>query len=207
MISSSRPGCMPANLQGLWNWSNNPRWQSDYHSNINVQMNYWMAEPTALGDCHTAFTDFIIAMREVYAIKTLKELKTHPNGKPIARGWSLKTGSNIFGGDTFKWNHPAPAWYAQHLWEHYAFNEDQTFLKKKAYPIFKEIVQFWEDRLDQRPDGTLVVPDGWSPEHGPTEPGVSYDQEIVYDIFTNFHRGFHHPRTRRRLPCQSHRYA
>ncbi len=186
LISSSRPGCMPANLQGIWNWSNAPRWQSDYHSNINVQMNYWMAEPNALGDCHTAFTDFIVAMRDVYAVKTPRELKKHPNGKPITRGWSLRTGTNVFGGDTFKWNHPAPAWYAQHLWEHYAFGEDKSFLKNKAYPIFKEIVQFWEDRLDKRPDGTLVVPDGWSPEHGPTEPGVSYDQEIVYDIFTNF---------------------
>jgi alpha-L-fucosidase 2 len=186
IISSSRPGTLPANLQGLWNWTNAPAWQSDYHSNINVQMNYWLAEPNGLGDCHTAFLDFIMAMRDVYLSKTPKDPGTHPNGKPIKRGWTLRTGTNPFGASTFKWNHPAAAWYAQHLWEHYAFNEDKDFLAKTAYPVFKETVQFWEDRLDERPDGTLVVPDGWSPEHGPTEPGVSYDQEIVYDIFTNY---------------------
>ncbi len=186
MISSSRPGTLPANLQGVWNWSNNPPWQSDYHSNINVQMNYWLTEPCDLGDCQTAFIDYVVAMRDVYLVKTRELLPTHPNGKPLARGWTLKTGCNIYGGDSFKWNHPAAAWYAQHMWEHYAFNEDKDFLKNTAYPIFKETVQFWEDRLDQRPDGTLVVPDGWSPEHGPTEPGVSYDQQIVYDIFNNY---------------------
>jgi len=185
MISSSRPGALPANLQGIWNWSNNPAWQSDYHSNINIQMNYWMAEPTNLGDCHTAFIDYVMAMRDVYLVKTAKLVK-HPDGKPASRGWSLKTGCNIFGGDTFKWNHPAAAWYAQHLWEHYAFGENEQYLKEVAYPVFKEITQFWEDRLLRRPDGTLVVPDGWSPEHGPTEEGVSYDQQIVYDLFTNF---------------------
>jgi len=186
MISSSRPGTLPANLQGIWNWSNSPPWESDYHSNINIQMNYWLTESNNLADCHTAFLDFIIAMRESYLTTTKQRLKTHPNGKPVNRGWSLKTGTNIYGADTFKWNHPGAAWYAQHLWEHYAFNEDENFLKTSAYPIFKEITEFWEDRLHQRPDGTLVVPDGWSPEHGPTEPGVSYDQQIVYDIFTNY---------------------
>jgi len=185
IISSSRPGCLPANLQGIWNWSNHPAWQSDYHSNINVQMNYWLTEPNGLGDCHTAFLDFIVGMREVYIEKTRK-LVTHPDGSAVKRGWTLRTGTNPYGGDTFKWNHPAAAWYAQHMWEHYAFGEDREFLRKTAYPIFKETVQFWEDRLQKRPDGTLVVPDGWSPEHGPTEPGVSYDQEVVYDIFTNF---------------------
>jgi len=185
LISSSRPGTLPANLQGIWNWSNGPPWESDYHSNINIQMNYWLAEPNALGDCHTAFLDFIMAMRESYLTTTEPRLKKHPNGKPVSRGWSLRTGTNIYGADTFKWNHPGAAWYAQHLWEHYAFNENLDYLKK-VYPVFKEITQFWEDRLTKRSDGTLVVPDGWSPEHGPTEPGVSYDQQIVYDIFSNY---------------------
>ena len=83
-------------------------------------------------------------------------------------------------------NPPGSAWHAQHLWEHYAFGQDARYLKEVASPVLKEICQFWEDRLKKRPDGTLVVPDGWSPEHGPQEEGVSYDQQIVYDLFTNY---------------------
>ena len=83
------------------------------------------------------------------------------------------------------WNTVGSAWYAQHLWEHFAFGRDEAYLRETAYPIMKEICHFWQDRLKQREDGTLVAPDGWSPEHGPREDGVSYDQQIVYDLFSN----------------------
>jgi alpha-L-fucosidase 2 len=102
------------------------------------------------------------------------------------RGWTVQTENNIFGAGSFRWNPPGSAWYAQHFWEHYAFTGDREFLRKRAYPILKEVVQFWEDHLIARPDGALVTPDGWSPEHGPEEPGVTYDQEIVWDLFTNY---------------------
>lgn len=185
IISSSRPGCMPANLQGLWNWINSPAWRSDYHSNINVQMNYWMTEPSGLGECFLPFSDYIMAMRDIQLIKT-PELVKHPNGEVAKRGWAVKTENGIFGGFSFVWNYPGAAWYGQHLWEHYAFTNDKKYLEKVAYPVLKETCQFWEDRLVKRDDGTLVVPKGWSPEHGPTEDGVTYDQEIVYDLFTNY---------------------
>jgi alpha-L-fucosidase 2 len=179
LISSSRKGGLPANLQGLWNESNNPPWKSDYHSNINIQMNYWLAEPTNLSECAVPYLDYINSMREVKKESTKKEY-------PGVRGWTVRTENNIFGGSSFLWNTPGSAWYMQGIWEHYAFTQNKDYLKNFAYPIIKEVVEFWDDHLKRRPDGTLVSPLGWSPEHGPTEDGVSYDQEIIYDLFTNY---------------------
>ncbi|MES2653096.1 MAG: glycoside hydrolase family 95 protein [Bacteroidota bacterium] len=179
LISSSRKGGLPANLQGLWNESNNPPWGSDYHSNINIQMNYWLAEPTNLSECHIPYLDYINSMREVTKINTRKE---YPN----TRGWTVRTENNIFGGMSYLWNTPGSAWYAQALWEHYAFTKNENYLRNFAYPIIKEISEFWDDHLKRRPDGTLVSPLGWSPEHGPIEDGVTHDQQIIYDLFTNY---------------------
>lgn len=179
LISSSRAGGLPANLQGLWNESNTPPWGSDYHSNINIQMNYWLAKPTNLSECQIPYLDYINSMREVSKMHTRKQY-------PGTRGWTVKTENNIFGGMSFLWNTPGSAWYAQALWEHYAFTQDKAYLKNFAYPIIKEIAEFWDDHLKRRPDGTLVAPLGWSPEHGPTEDGVTHDQQIIYDLFTNY---------------------
>jgi len=179
LISSSRKGGLPANLQGLWNETNNPPWGGDYHSNINIQMNYWLAEPTNLAECNIPYLDYINSIREVAKLHTQKEY-----GK--VRGWTVRTENNSMGGDSYTWNTPGSAWYAQSLWDHFTFNQDKEYLKTSSYPIMKEIVEFWDDHLKRRPDGTLVAPLGWSPEHGPTEDGVSHDQEIITDLFTNY---------------------
>jgi alpha-L-fucosidase 2 len=178
LISCSRPGSLPANLQGVWNDSNEPAWSGDYHSNINVEMNYWPAEPANLAECHRPFIDYVTSIREVSAQNTRKQYGE-------VRGWTVQTMNNACGISAWKWNPPGSAWYAQHLWEHFAFGRDKTYLRKTAYPVLKEVCQFWDDRLKRRPDGTLVTPDGWSPEHGPEEEGVTYDQMIIYDLFTN----------------------
>lgn len=184
MISCSRPGALPANLQGLWNDSNNPPWHSDYHSNINIQMNYWPAEVAHLAECHTPFFDLIKSQLEPWrkATAAAKEFAL-PNGK--TRGFAIRTSHNIHGGMGWKWDKTANAWYCQHLWEHYAFGGDKKYLQNVAYPIMKETCEFWEDHLKTLPDGRLVVPHGWSPEHGPEEDGVSYNQQIVWDLFNN----------------------
>jgi alpha-L-fucosidase 2 len=179
LISSSRPGSLPANLQGLWNNSNKPSWRSDYHSNINVQMNYWPAEVTNLSECHIPFLDFINNQREIRKIATQAYYKSH-------KGWTAQTENNIYGAGSFVWNPPASAWYCQHLWEHYAFTTDKAYLRNFAYPILKEVCEFWEERLMTDASGALLTPDGWSPEHGPREAGVTYDQEIIWDLFTNY---------------------
>ncbi len=186
LISSSRPGSLPANLQGLWNDSNDPPWHSDYHSNINIQMNYWPAEVANLSECHVPMLDMIRSALDPWRKQTQRTPEFQlPAGRPL-RGWALRTETNPWGGTTWNWNKPANAWYCQHFWEHYAFTGDKAYLRSIAYPIIKETVEFWEDHLKALPDGTLVAPRGWSPEHGPVEDGVSYDQEIVWDLFTNY---------------------
>jgi alpha-L-fucosidase 2 len=180
LISCSRPGGLPANLQGLWNNSNKPPWASDYHNNINVQMNYWSAESTNLSQCHIPLIDFIVAAQEPCRIATRKAFGES------TRGWTARTSQSIFGGNGWEWNIPASAWYAQHVFEHWVFTNDMGYLQKTAYPILKEICQFWEDRLKRMPDGTLMAPNGWSPEHGPREDGIMHDQQLVWDLFQNY---------------------
>lgn len=180
LISSSRPGGLPANLQGLWNNSNKPAWASDYHNNINIQMNYWAAESTNLSECHLPLFDFIVAGLEPNRIATKKAFGEN------TRGWTARTSQSIFGGNGWEWNIPASAWYGQHVFEHWDFTRDKSYLQNVAYPILKEICQFWEDRLKLTKDGTLMVPNGWSPEHGPREDGVMHDQQIVWDLFQNY---------------------
>jgi alpha-L-fucosidase 2 len=180
LASSSRPGGLPANLQGLWNNSNTPPWASDYHNNINIQMNYWGAESTNLSECQLPLIDFIVAAQEPCRIATRKAFGVN------TRGWTARTSQNIFGGNGWEWNIPASAWYAQHVYEHWAFTQDNKYLRQTAYPIIKEICQYWEDNLKKMPDGTLMIPNGWSPEHGPREDGIMHDQQLVWDLFQNY---------------------
>jgi alpha-L-fucosidase 2 len=187
LISCSRPGGLPANLQGLWSENNNPPWHSDYHANINIQMNYWPAEVANLGECHTPFFDLIASQLPAWRKETAaaKEFKT-ADGNFAKRGFAIRTSHNITGGMGWKWDRTANAWYCQHLWDHYAFGLDTNFLKSVAYPMMKETCEFWEDHLKTLPDGRLVVPNAWSPEHGPDEDGVTYSQEIVWDLFNHY---------------------
>ncbi len=197
LISSSRDS-LPANLQGLWNNSLTPPWNSDYHTNINIQMNYWPAEPANLSESAMPFFDFVTGVAPVYRQliqdtaasalarppKAGDETFLTAQNKPV-RGWALRTESNPFGATTYIWNKTGNAWYAQHFWEHYAFTQDREFLRTVAYPMMKEVCAFWQDHLKRLPDGRLVAPNGWSPEHGPIEDGVSYDQQIIWDLFNN----------------------
>jgi alpha-L-fucosidase 2 len=205
LISGSRPGSLPATLQGIWNDKVSPPWACDYHNNINVQMCYWGAEPANLSECHQPLIDYIEAMQEPCRIASQKDFKTQSGGK--VRGWTVRTSQNIFGGNGWQWNIPGNAWYGRHIWDHFAFSMDQAYLKNQGYPMMKEISEFWEDHLkslgkggegfasDDKdanldelkdlPAGTLVAPHGWSPEHGPREDGVSHDQQLIWDLFSN----------------------
>ncbi len=215
-IASSRDS-LPSNLQGLWTGNNSPPWGADYHTNINIQMNYWPAEPANLSECTQPLFNFVQAQIPAYrknvadtamlalakaaapappppstrparagrANATPTETFLSPTtGKPV-RGWTVRTESNPYGFMSYTWNKTGNAWYAQHFWEHYAFTQDKDFLNNVAYPVMKEVCQFWEDDLKTLPDGRLVAPNGWSPEHGPIEDGVSYDQELIWDLFDN----------------------
>jgi alpha-L-fucosidase 2 len=183
LISSSRPGSLPANLQGVWNDSNKPPWEADYHVNINIQMNYWPAETTNLAECTGPLFDLIYSLREP-GRRTAKMYYA-------AGGWVVHYTTNPWGhtatGRRMQWGQfaPAAAWLCQHLWEHYAFSLDKEFLAKRAYPVMKEAAEFWVDHLCEDSDGTLVSSPSMSPEHGPLTAGASMDQQIVWDLFTN----------------------
>jgi alpha-L-fucosidase 2 len=177
MISCSRPGDLPANLQGIWNNSNTPPWRSDYHANINLQMNYWFVDAANLGECFQPFSDWLNSIVEVRREDTKRSFNV--------RGWATRWENGIFGGATARWSTGDAAWLAQNLWDHYAFTGDKEYLRTRAYPILKELCEYWEDILKENPDGKLIAPPGTSPEHGPVAAGNSYDQQLAYDLFTN----------------------
>lgn len=178
MISCSRPGDLPANLQGIWNASNDPPWRCDYHSDVNVQMNYWFVDAANLGECFLPFSEWLYSVVPVRRDATKKAFKV--------RGWATRSENGIFGGATYHWVPGDAAWLAQNIWDHYAFSQDKKYLETRAYPVIKELCEFWEDFLEENADGKLVSPASISPEHGPAAEGNSYEQQLVYDLFTNY---------------------
>ena len=195
-IASVRPGGLPANLQGLWNDNPAPMWYSGYTHNTNVQMNNWLNETANLTECAEPLFDWIENI----------ELSTKLNPDPRLRtelGWVMYSTHNPVGGNSgWAFHLPGSAWLSQHFWEHYAFGGDKEFLRTRAYPQLRELTRMWDARLVEGPGGKLITPDGWSPEHGPVrgpdgkvtikegnrtpQPGASYDQQIIWDLFTNF---------------------
>lgn len=181
MISSSRPGHggLPANLQGIWLINKRPAWRCDFHTDINVQMNYWFVDAVNLTECFEPLARWIDSIREVRKEETRKVLG-------VQRGWLMRSENGIFGGSTWHFQKGDSAWLCQNLWDHYAFTQDRDYLRRHAYPVMKEICEFWLDHLKELPDGTLVAPNGRSPEHGPVGvDGVTYDQALCWDLFTN----------------------
>ena len=183
LISSSRPGTMPANLQGKWNHVNNPPWACDYHANINIQMIYWPAEVTNLSEVHEPLIDYIDRLRPP-GRQTAKDFFN-------ARGWIVNTMNNTFGFTAPGWDFPwgffpaGAAWYGQHVWQHYEYHPDREYLENKAYPILKEAALFWLDYLSEDEAGHLVSSPSYSPEHGGISTGAYMDIQIVWDLFSN----------------------
>ncbi len=183
LISSSRPGTLPANLQGKWNHVNNPPWACDYHANINIQMIYWPAEVTNLGEVHEPLIEYIDKLRAP-GRQTAQDFFN-------ARGWIVNTMNNTFGFTAPGWDFPwgffpaGAAWYGQHVWQHYDYNPDRDYLENTAYPILKEASLFWLDYLTEDEEGYLVSSPSYSPEHGGISTGAYMDIEIVWSLFSN----------------------
>jgi alpha-L-fucosidase 2 len=193
LISSSRPGCMPANLQGVWNHHIEAPWNCDYHININVQMNYWPAEVCNLSECHEPFFDLVDNLRprgrktakDVYGCRGFVAHHTTD-----ALFWTSPIGNVGYG----MWPTGA-AWCCQHLWEHYAFGGDREFLGNRAYPAMREATEFFLDYLVEDPKtGELLSGPSISPENRFRTPdgknsnltmGPAMDQQIIRDLFTN----------------------
>lgn len=172
LLSSSMPGTLPATLQGIWNESFTPPWESKYTININLQMNYWLAESCNLAECHTALFDLIERM-VVNGRKTAKEIYG-------CRGWVCHHNTNIWGETNIEgildsspvWP-MGGAWLSLHLWEHYAFGPDKDFLKK-AYAIMKEAAEFFLDYMVEDENGYLICGPSLSPENTYILPNGKY---------------------------------
>ena len=196
LMGSSRPGCLPANLQGVWNEHMNAPWNSDYHTNINVQMNYWVPEICNLPECHTPLFDLMESLVE----PGNRTAKIHYG----AEGWVVHHLTDIWGFTTPAdgvwgvWPMGA-AWLCEHVWEHYLFGEDVEYLKRQAYPLMKGAARFILDFLVEAPEGTplagtLVTNPSHSPENSFLKPdgnrslftyAATMDLEIIHELFTN----------------------
>lgn len=185
LIGSSRDNArLPANLQGVWNKYDAAPWSADYHVNINLQMNYWLADPANLGDTTGPLFDFIDALRAPGSVSAEQMF-----GNP---GFVVHNETNAYGftgvhdWPTAFWFPEAAAWLARHLYDHYRFTLDRRFLRDRAYPVMREVARFWLEELIVDPrDGTLVVSPSYSPEHGDFSAGASMSQQIVFDLFSS----------------------
>lgn len=184
LISSSRPGTRPANLQGIWNDLTNPPWGSKYTTNINAEMNYWPAELLNLSTMHEPLFNMI----EELSITGKQTAKDHYN----APGWVLHHNTDLWRGTApiNAANHgiwvTGGAWLCQHLWEHYLFTQDKIFLKNKAYPIMKEAALFFNTFLIKDPaTGYLISTPSNSPEQGGLVAGPTMDHQIIRNLFSN----------------------
>ena len=189
LISSSQPGGQPANLQGIWNSSMNPAWDSKYTININTEMNYWPAEKTNLSEMHQPLLKMVQELSE-----TGKETAKNMYG---ARGWMAHHNTDIWrvtgavDGSTWGvWN-AGGGWLSQHLWEHYLYTGDKTYLSS-VYDVLKGTALFYKDFLVKYPENNwLVVAPGNSPENTPQAhqgtsitAGSTMDNQLVFDVFS-----------------------
>ncbi|MFP5080000.1 glycosyl hydrolase family 95 catalytic domain-containing protein [Pedobacter sp. JCM 36344] len=185
LISSSREGSLPANLQGVWNNSNNPPWNGDYHFDINIEMNYFGAEVTNLTECSVPLVDYINSLRAPGRVTAEKHhgvtgggWVVHPMNNPFgftAPGWETYWG----------WAPFNAGWICQNLWDKYRFNGDKTYLRKHIYPTLKEQAQFWQKWLIPDENGFLVSSPSVSPEHLPITDGPTSDESMCYELFSD----------------------
>jgi alpha-L-fucosidase 2 len=172
LIASSRSGSPPANLQGIWNDHVKPPWGSNYTTNINTEMNYWLAETTNLSECHIPLFDFLDQL-------AVNGAETARINYGITEGWCAHHNSDIWAKTSppggYEWDPRSQArwacwpmsgaWFSTHLWEHYIFTSDAKFLKDRAWPLMKGAAQFLMAWLVEGPDGHLVTNPSTSPEN------------------------------------------
>lgn len=194
LISSSRPGSQPANLQGIWNDKLAPPWNSKYTVNINTEMNYWPAEVTNLSEMHEP----LFSMLQDLSVTGKESAWNYYR----ARGWNMHHNTDLWrvtgiidGGFYGMWP-MGGAWLSQHIWQHYLFNGDKAFLAK-YYPILKGLTQFYVDVLQEEPKHKwLVVAPSMSPENSyqsgvGISAGTTMDNQLVFDVFSNFLEAAH----------------
>ena len=193
LISASRPGTLPANLQGIWADKIQSPWNGDYHTDVNLEMNYWLAETTNLSEMHLPLFDLVSSL--VAPGKRTAEIQYHHDG------WVVHPITNVWGytspGESAVWgmHTGAGAWISTHIGEHYAFTGDKKFLER-MYPVLEESVKFYMDWLVEHPKtGKLVSGPAVSPENTFVAPdgsrsqismGPAHDQQVIWQLFGDF---------------------
>lgn len=185
LISSSRAGNLPANLQGLWLANSDAPWHADYHNNINIQMNYWPVMQGGLQECAKPFVDYVRTLVKPGAVTARDYFG--------ARGWTASISANPFGFTAplrdrdMSWNLSPVAgpWLAAQVYDIYTFSRDKEWLKNEAYPIIKGAALFCQDFLWRKPDGNYTVAPSTSPEHGIVDDGVTFCQAVVRELLTD----------------------
>ena len=194
LISSSRdcPDALPANLQGVWNAVDNPPWNSDYHLNVNLQMNYWPAYVTNLLEMAFPFINYIDDLR-VYGRLGAERYAGIVSQEGEENGWLVHTQATPFGWTApgwdyyWGWSPAANAWMMQTVYEAYSFYRDKDYLREKIYPMLRKTVRFWNDFLhEDRQAQRWVSSPSYSPEHGPISIGNTYDQSLIWQLFHDF---------------------
>jgi alpha-L-fucosidase 2 len=198
MISGSRDS-LPMGLQGLWLDGNEPAWMGDYHTDVNIQMNYWMADRTGLTGCFDALVDYLLAQLPSWSELTRTHFNDprnrYRNSTGEIAGWTVAFSTNIHGGMGWWWHPAGNAWLCESLWEHYEYTQSRSYLAK-IYPLLKGACEFWQARLltttvTDPATGTsrqvLIDDSDWSPEHGPQDAkGITYAQELVWALFGHY---------------------
>ncbi|MDE7025756.1 MAG: glycoside hydrolase family 95 protein [Paramuribaculum sp.] len=182
LIASSRPGSLPANLQGLWHNNVDGPWHMDYHNNINLQMNYWPATSTNLLECMEPFVEYVRSLVVPGRVTAQKYYK--------ARGWTAEVSTNVFGftaplsSPDMSWNYNPTAgpWLAAQVWDYYDFSRNKDWLREKGYPLIKESADFAVDLLCKDGDGYYVSAPSYSPEHGTADMGTTYANAVTREI-------------------------
>lgn len=193
LISSSRKGALPANLQGVWNESNTPPWCCDYHTNVNLQMNYWGAYNTNMPETALPLVEFLDALREPGRVTAREYYNIASDSENPENGWVVHTQCSPFGwtapGWDFCWGWctAAAAWFMQNIWEYYEFTCDKEYLKEKIFPIMRESARFYTQWLIcDKKQNRLVSSPTYSPEHGPVSVGNTYEQSLIEQFFIDF---------------------
>ncbi|MGV9344625.1 glycosyl hydrolase family 95 catalytic domain-containing protein [Streptomyces spiralis] len=184
---------LPMGLQGLWLEGNTPDWMGDYHTDINIQMNYWLPDRAGVPDTFDALADYCIAQLPVWSKVTQEQFNDARNrfrntSEKVA-GWTVAISTNPYGGGGWWWHPAGNAWLCESLYEHYEFTQDARYLAR-IMPLLRGACEFWEARLiTTSVDGREVLVDDhdWSPEQGPQDArGITYTQELLWSLFGHY---------------------
>ncbi|MBQ9383717.1 MAG: glycoside hydrolase family 95 protein [Ruminiclostridium sp.] len=194
LISSSREGSLPANLQGVWNESNTPPWCCDYHINVNLQMNYWGSFNTNIAETAGPLVNYLDSLRAPGRVTAKEYYNIATDDENPENGWIAHTQSTPFGWTSpgwdfyWGWSTAAVAWLMLNIYDYYDFTRDEKLLRERIYPIMRETARFYTqwliwDEKQQR----LVSSPTYSPEHGPVTIGNTYEQSLILEFYERFY--------------------